>query len=134
MNVMRSKRVAHGHVYVISASNGYLKIGSTGGNPFERFGIAKTYSMFPLRLAYVCQCSDPVGIEDTAHKLVVEHHRHGEWFELPVERAIEVIRSILGERGATFRPADRRELTQPGSRMGRKPVHYADVSETTLGV
>lgn len=129
--VMRSKRSERGFVYVISAPNGYVKIGS-GSNPFERFSMIQTSSPLILSLAYVCECMRPVDVEEAVHRLLDIHRRHREWFEVAADRAIDAVRAILTARGhPPMRAPDR--LEQRGERaVGIAPRILSAITENAI--
>jgi hypothetical protein len=49
MPVMRTMRTKTGFVYVVSATNGYAKIGKAS-NPYERFTMIQCSSPLPITL------------------------------------------------------------------------------------
>lgn len=126
MAVMRSPRTKTGFVYVVSATNGYVKIGKAS-NPYERFTMIQCSSPLLITLEYVCQCADPVDIEEAAHNSLDEFRRHREWFETYPEMAIAALRSALDAAGAALEPAPRR-----AGRYGAPPQTHAKICETAI--
>ncbi len=99
MVAMKSRRIPAGFVYVISATNGYSKIGAAI-NPFERFSTIQGCSPLPITLGYICKCTNPVGIEIAAHEALDRYRKHGEWFEVSTSTAIEALRTALRAAGS----------------------------------
>lgn len=128
MTVMRSRRIERGRVYVIAASNGYVKIGSTGGDPFERFGMVACHSPLPVTLAYICDCTHPVDVEEAVHRVLADHRAHREWFDVPPRMAVEAIRAVLAARGFMAVGVEGRRP----SATGRPSVLKAELTESAV--
>lgn len=124
MPKMKSRRRAEGYVYVISAENSFVKIGS-GSNPFERYSSVRGLSPVPVVLSYICKCADPVGVEDTVHQALATRRKHGEWFDLTADVAIAALRAELEARGGVISSAPHRSAN-----IGAPPIHRAAISET----
>lgn len=125
---MKTARTEKGFVYVISATNGYVKIGKAS-NPYERFGTIQTSSPLILTLCYVCECRNPVDIEIAAHQTIAEHRRHREWFEVSPNVAVAAVRAALIAAGFETSPVPHRAEIRT---IGAPPVHRADILETAL--
>ena len=89
-----------GFIYVISSSNGYLKVGRTD-NAYSRYSGMQCNSPIPLTLAYACRCSAEisVAVEAAAHEALASYRRHREWFEVDSRLAIEAVREAFRRQG-----------------------------------
>lgn len=124
---MRSRRTATGFVYIVSAPNGYVKIGKAE-NPYGRFGDHQSSSPLLLTLCYVCECSNPVDVEEAVHESLAPHRKHREWFEISTETAINTVRAVLLSAGEQAVAAPHRvEKTNYA-----RPILRANISETTI--
>lgn len=125
---MKSSRIANGFVYVIAASNGYVKIGSTGGDPYERFGMVACHSPLPVSIAYICRCPHPVDVEEAVHRALVAKRAHREWFDVHAEQAIDAIHAVLAARGYLVAKVEGRKQSSVGARI----VRTADLTEMAM--
>lgn len=126
MPVMQSKRTAKGFVYVVSATNGYVKIGKAS-NPYERFSNHQASSPLLLTLAYVCECPNPVDIEESIHLALDPYRRHREWFEVPTEVAVAAVREALTAAGVRIGAAPHRS-----GPTGARALLRATINEMAL--
>lgn len=125
---MRSVRKPSGFVYVVSATNGYVKIGAAG-DPFSRFTTHQCSSPLVLVLSYVCKCDvPPVDIEEAAHELLAEHRRHREWFEVSPARAIAALREVLCAAGLRTEPVPHRTQNPRGAPLILAPAEINEVA------
>jgi hypothetical protein len=126
MKVMRTARTAKGFVYVVSATNGYLKVGKAS-NPFERFSMIQCSSPLILTLAYVCECPNPVDIEVDAHQRLDQYRRHREWFDVSTETAVAAVRAALQSAGIQTEPSPHR-----AAGIGSPALLRAAISEKAI--
>jgi hypothetical protein len=114
-----------GHVYVITASNGLVKIGSTGRYPYNRLAAIAGCSPLPLTFSYVCECLNFRNVERAVHISFYKYRSHLEWFNLSTEQAIEAVRDEVRLRGRT------NFIVQPErtGQRGKKVQHTAKLFE-----
>lgn len=86
------------YIYVVSATNGYSKIGYAA-LPFERFTTLQNGSPLILTLSYLCKCTSAREIELIVHEQIADLHRHREWFEVSADAAIETVRQAMRQAG-----------------------------------
>jgi hypothetical protein len=81
-----------GHVYVIGAEGGPVKIG-IARNPHHRLATLRTAAPVPLRLAHIEEVEEETAahIERQAHRSLAAHRLQGEWFATTVAIARDAI-------------------------------------------
>lgn len=82
------------HVYVMSASDGLVKIGLSRKLDYRLKAISKPDRPVTLEWA-TARHPDSLTVEMTAHTLLQKHHVSGEWFNASVEDAIIAICSAI---------------------------------------
>ena len=81
-------------IYIISARGQTLKVGISH-DPLRRLQALQSGSPFMLWPEYTFEVDDAAAWEKRIHRLLAEYRSHGEWFKLPVSRALEIIREAL---------------------------------------
>lgn len=79
-------------IYVVRSEPGPIKIG-IAAHPRKRLSQLRTSSHVPLSLYYSAEgLGDVCELERRVHALLGEHRLAGEWFKIPVSRAVKSIK------------------------------------------
>lgn len=81
-----------GFVYVISGK--YQKIGHSR-SPGNRLDHFKTASPYKLTLAFTLECWNAERAERMAHGILAAKRLNGEWFDIPQEEAIRIVKECV---------------------------------------
>lgn len=86
-------------VYVISTEAGHCKIGYST-DPELRLATLQTASPVKMKLEYTFITTlDPRILEAEAHRILDKHRLSGEWFDAPVDHAIEAVNQASANLG-----------------------------------
>jgi hypothetical protein len=113
--------MATGHVYVIEAEGGPVKIG-IARDPHQRLATLRTAAPLPLRIAHIeaVEEKSAAHIEKQAHRALAPHRLHGEWFATTAtiaRDAIQQAREATESQLDCVSPPPLAERLEPGEIM-----------------
>jgi len=100
-------------VYVISSAYGPVKVGISD-DPDKRIRALATASPFKLTLSFVAEAkwypNQAADVERAVHAQLAAHALQGEWFSVPVDAAIDAVKSAMRSTAAVRLDYDQKHM------------------------